>query len=96
MEFKTYIVDNTYSTASGWYAVDKISGNHFQNRGYEIGDIVCIWGDDGMAPVKIDVNGVTVWTEKNRIDFWQRRDPENKDYTNPYRKQISYYESIKT
>jgi len=88
MKIEKFTVQKLVGTPSGNYA-QYISGSGTttltKNFGYQIGDVVEVWDYDGYAPMRIDVNGKTIWTEENRIQYWKNYDPKSRYLTNPYR-----------
>ena len=86
MSYKKFIVEEFCSTPSGNYAIYKHNGTTTwtTNYGYQKGDVVEVWDHDGYAPSRIDVNGVTIWTEKDKRKFWKNYDPDGTSLCNPY------------
>lgn len=88
MSYEKFTVEELQSTRSGNYAqyTSKSGTTTLTNNfGYKVGDVVEIWDYDGYAPKRIDVNGINIWTEEDRVKWWKNYDPESYYLTNPYR-----------
>lgn len=73
MEYFKFTVERLVSTPSGNYAVyTNPEGGEVWNTnfGFKEGDVVEMWNYDGYGPERIDVNGVTTWTEQDRQKWW--------------------------
>ena len=73
MDYVKFTVERIVTTPSGTYAVyTKPDGGESWNGnfGFKEGDVVEMWNYDGYAPERIDVNGVTTWTEQDRQKWW--------------------------
>ena len=88
MLYEKFTVEKLETTRSGNYAqytsetgITTLTNNF----GYKVGDVVEIWDYDGYAPKRIDVNGVNIWTEEDKVKWWKDYDLESCYITNPYR-----------
>jgi hypothetical protein len=79
MSYEKFIVLRLETTPSGNYA--EYLDEHGRlcltsNFGYNVNDIVELWDYDGYAPKRIDVNGIQIWNEEDRIKWWKNYDPD--------------------
>lgn len=90
MDYVKFTVERLTTTPSGTYAVytkDDGSECWTGNFGFKEGDVVEMWGYDGYAPKRIDVNGITTWTEQERLKWWENYDNKGRSLMNPYNSQ---------
>lgn len=87
MGYQKFTVESLLTTRSGNYAqYTHESGSPIliPNFGFKIGDNVEMWDFDGYVPIRIDINGVTIWEEDNKRIWWKNHDPKSICRQNPY------------
>lgn len=90
--YEKFTVTGHTGIPSGFYATYNDDGCMVMTRdhGYKVGDVVEVWGHDGYAAERIDVNGKTIWTEEDRRKWWTIYDQKSHMYPNPYRIDLVY------